>query len=352
MKPTKNKVFCIGCKHHKMLFESQSKADNFIKFNSDEIAEQTGKMPSRSYYCSFCCGWHITSIAGSDKAAARDERDARVWEQLKQAITSKKKKKQITEQPPAKKTKKFPKSEHGYKLRLIAENIDKSIARIESALYTVDIHKLRAQFDILLNLENELRSKSNEYGINIIAIDKRYENISKIKELFFKVFDFFIDCDKRQSYLSSIPEEDKSKRENIIINNIEIVDRINTCFEHINLLSDTTNQDKIRELCNNILTNLIPQLKGGTNQIKQDFRYRAEDIISSLSFKQSFESHYKGLILTIIGHLEDAHNAYNSNDFEECEACLKQAEILLPDTSNEVEVTLYNQIVNLRNLIS
>lgn len=353
MKPTKNQVFCIGCKHHKMLFESQSKADNFIKFNGDEIAEQTGKAPSRSYYCSFCCGWHITSIVDTDKAAARDARDARVWEQLKTAIAPKKKKKQTqADEQPAPKTKKFPKSEQGYKLRLIAENIDRTIARVESALFTADVHKLRAQFDILLNFEKELRSKSAEFGIDIVAIDKRYENISKIKELFFKVFAFFIDNVKRQSYLSSIPEDEKSKRENIIINNIEIVDRINTCFEHINRLSDVNNQDEIRELCNNIIVNLIPQLKGGTNQIKHDFRFKAEEILSGLSFtKQSYEEHYKGLILTIIEHLEDAYKAYNLNDYEECEVFLKQAEILLPETSNEIETTLYRQIVNLRNLI-
>lgn len=283
-----------------MLFESQSKADNFIKFNSDEIAKQTGKAPSRSYYCSFCCGWHITSIADRDKAAVRDERDARVWEQLKTAIAPKKKKKQapIVEQFPAPKNKKFPKSEQGYKLRVIAENIDITIARVESALFTADAHKLRSQFDILLNLEKELRSKSAEFGIDIVAIDKRYENIAKIKELFFKVFDFFVDKDKRQSYLSTVPEDEKSKRENVIINNIEIIDRINTCFEHINLLSDVTNQDEIRELCNNILVVLIPQLKGGTNQIKQDFRFKSEQILSGLPLtKQSSEEHYKGLIL-------------------------------------------------------
>lgn len=328
MKPTKNQVFCIGCKHHKMLFESQSKADNFIKFNSDEIAEQTGKAPTRSYYCSFCCGWHITSIADTEKAAARDERDAQVWEKLKQAIAPKKRKKPVEEQTesPKVKTRKFPKSEEGYKLRVISENIDKTIARVESALFTADIHKLRAQMETLINLENELRSKSSEYKIDITSIDKRYENIAKIKELFSKVFDFFLDSDKRQSYLSALSDEDKSKRENIIINNIEIVEKIDTCFEHINLLSDVTDQEKIRELCNNISANLIPQLKGGTNQIKHDFRFRCEQILASLSFpKQSLDSHYKGLILTIIGHLEKAHEAYNSNDFEECEEYLRQA---------------------------
>ena len=61
MKPSKNRIFCNGCKRHKMLFETQLKADNFIKFNSNDILEETGKAPIRSYYCEFCGGYHVTS---------------------------------------------------------------------------------------------------------------------------------------------------------------------------------------------------------------------------------------------------------------------------------------------------
>lgn len=43
MKPTNNRVYCIGCKHPKMLFESQTKADNFIKFNRDAILRHRRK---------------------------------------------------------------------------------------------------------------------------------------------------------------------------------------------------------------------------------------------------------------------------------------------------------------------
>lgn len=54
MKPVKNKVFCIDCGRTKQLFESESKADNFIKFNGEEILEESAKAPIRSYYCSSC----------------------------------------------------------------------------------------------------------------------------------------------------------------------------------------------------------------------------------------------------------------------------------------------------------
>ena len=61
MKPTKNKVLCLGCSRHKMVFETEAKANNFIKFNKDDIQKQSGYSPQRSYYCSFCDGFHLTS---------------------------------------------------------------------------------------------------------------------------------------------------------------------------------------------------------------------------------------------------------------------------------------------------
>ena len=60
MKP-KNRVYCIGCGRLKLLFETEKKANNFIKFNAEEILEETGKAPDRVYYCKCCGGYHVTS---------------------------------------------------------------------------------------------------------------------------------------------------------------------------------------------------------------------------------------------------------------------------------------------------
>lgn len=60
MKP-KNLVFCNAIDRSKMLFETEKKANNFLRYNSEEILEETGKAPVRSYYCAFCGGWHVTS---------------------------------------------------------------------------------------------------------------------------------------------------------------------------------------------------------------------------------------------------------------------------------------------------
>lgn len=78
MKPTKNKVFCVSCKRPKMLFESQAKADNFILYNKEEIEEENGKAPVRSYYCRLCGGWHVTSSLSEMTKASSERRDKRI----------------------------------------------------------------------------------------------------------------------------------------------------------------------------------------------------------------------------------------------------------------------------------
>lgn len=58
MKP-KNRVMCPDSMKQKMLFESERKANDFIKWNGGEIDTHGGVL--RAYYCPACCGWHISS---------------------------------------------------------------------------------------------------------------------------------------------------------------------------------------------------------------------------------------------------------------------------------------------------
>lgn len=58
MKPTKNRYFCPQSGRVKMKFDTEKKAENFIKFNKKEI--DTGGLELRAYYCATCGGYHIT----------------------------------------------------------------------------------------------------------------------------------------------------------------------------------------------------------------------------------------------------------------------------------------------------
>ena len=54
----KNRVWCPDCGKPKMRFETEKKAENFIKWNGDNLEENNGTL--RAYYCPACCCWHIS----------------------------------------------------------------------------------------------------------------------------------------------------------------------------------------------------------------------------------------------------------------------------------------------------
>lgn len=73
MKPTKNRVFCMECGRSKMLFETEKKAQLFMKFNNEDIATENKNVPVRAYYCDACCGWHLTHISAAFAGPSRTD---------------------------------------------------------------------------------------------------------------------------------------------------------------------------------------------------------------------------------------------------------------------------------------
>jgi hypothetical protein len=84
MKPTKNRVYCKDCGKSKMLFETEKKAETFMKFNSGEIEEESGYKPERCYFCTYCGGWHVTSRKEYLAIKSRTEKVLDLYEQGKQ----------------------------------------------------------------------------------------------------------------------------------------------------------------------------------------------------------------------------------------------------------------------------
>ena len=74
MKPTRNRIYCRDCGRTKMLFETEKKALLFMKFNNEEIAEESDFTPTRAYFCEACGGWHVTHLTEAPAKASRTER--------------------------------------------------------------------------------------------------------------------------------------------------------------------------------------------------------------------------------------------------------------------------------------
>ena len=74
MKPNeRNRVMCPDCGRQKMLFETERKAQDFLRWNAGDIR---GGESLRPYYCKACCGWHLTHVQH------RSEYDSRMDERI------------------------------------------------------------------------------------------------------------------------------------------------------------------------------------------------------------------------------------------------------------------------------
>ena len=56
-----NLIYCTGAGRAKLQFESFEKAVNYIRWNSQEICQESGRAPVRVYWCSKCACFHVTS---------------------------------------------------------------------------------------------------------------------------------------------------------------------------------------------------------------------------------------------------------------------------------------------------
>lgn len=68
----------------KCFFETEKKANTFLKFNADVIEEESGKRPIRSYFCQSCCGWHITSQEDKPNRISRTEKVINLYNKAKE----------------------------------------------------------------------------------------------------------------------------------------------------------------------------------------------------------------------------------------------------------------------------
>jgi len=169
MKPIKNRFFCKDCGKSKMLFETEKKANTFIKFNSDEILSETGFSPTRSYFCLFCNGWHVTSMEEKLNKTSRTEKVLDLYNhELNKKNILREKKAEIRELKIAKNLKQLDDIEENInKIQQyqLTENIDKCIELLNQTLKEFEFAKTKnsnrvRKIDIeekLLLLKKEIR---------------------------------------------------------------------------------------------------------------------------------------------------------------------------------------------------
>jgi NMD protein affecting ribosome stability and mRNA decay len=82
----KKRIMCPDCGRQKMVFESESKANNFIKWNKDSIDHGD---ELRVYYCDACCAYHITHQKYHQSMEGNTDKLIESYNKIKQAHSDK-----------------------------------------------------------------------------------------------------------------------------------------------------------------------------------------------------------------------------------------------------------------------
>lgn len=350
MKPKNNRIFCIGCHHSKMLFATQAKADNFIKFNSEDIAAHSSKVPSRSYYCSFCCGWHVTSIDDDNLAKERDERDAMVWEAIKTKV---KKQAAVSESQTAiiPKRKKLPATTEGYHIKRMLLDTDSLSLKIINAMLRTDYEAAENLINDAKILYEEVLAKSAEYGIDCTIIDKRGDKLSALEEDLCFVKSLIGNPDARQEYLDNAERGKNKNRRPIFVESLHCLELIESLFVVAVEAAEIKDREKVTELCAEIEHYLKHGVKALGVHKRSLYRQRMNELLkrSEQSAEEQADSLYRVLVISVIKHVEQAYGALQSSDFVSFEKHLSKAEDIMPEAYDENIRLLSSQIAKLRS---
>lgn len=337
MKPTNNRVYCIGCKHPKMLFETQTKADNFIKFNRDEIASSSDKVPARSYYCSFCCGWHVTSVEDESKAEANEKRDEHTWNQIMSL-----------------RRKKLPLTEEGQKLSEMLVATQSLIQKCQRQLLLTNLGQaLELMKDLVLEF-SIIEDRARRQKIDSARIDKQRVKIKALQTIFDIVDEYDIDSETRQEYLGRDLESTNELVRNYFQNK-EFVEDIKHKFSDLENGQTNISLEEYNQRCGVIASALNTYKGKGLSAVKQMFQEKLNGLRGKNpqeTTPQNKTPNHNTTYLSIIDLLEQAYSAVNESDFSRCENLIKTAECLMPDTSDEISQTLWSQIQGLKDQLT
>lgn len=274
-----------------MLFEEKKNADNFIRFNKDEIFEENGIAPVRSYYCVFCSGWHVTSTPSLEHGEEQDKRDRDLIEStinIKRDISS------------------------------FTASVNQKITDIKGAIYLsdddYDIYKEYEYCRILL--PELMRISSTGTGAKLL------QQIYMLSDVISAFTDIkHMDLPELRKYIDTLGA---SSEKFILIRRYALKRFVTlSLIEAINLY-ESGHFDKAIE----IKEKLLSMLKEVDGMYKKKFARKCKQIINEVFYQISFSSQkkeskqlldkYKDKLLLLINNLERINEEFENLNFSVC----------------------------------
>lgn len=320
-----------------MLFETKSKADNFIKYNKEIILEEKGYAPVRSYYCEFCCGYHVTSNSSIEVGERLNKKEHELLLQFS------------------------PTNFGDLDFNDFYNDVLIKISQAESLLYEgnfqkveqlhKEIYNLRIKNKVLLRLPAQKRDKFLRLSQKIDSLHSFAERIKEITEKNDDVLNEYLSCEHpSEEQISLIP----------IIKGILLMRQVLKEIAAIQILIDEGNTTKAQELKDDLRHTVANRedvrknMKTACNKIINEIEYkisqkRKEIIATTPPIEEKIlinsplqeRPSYKTTIVEIINILEEVKTCFDDGNIEFCETKIDVADFLfseidVEDTNTEI----------------
>ena len=332
MKPVNNRIYCIGCRHTKMLFETESKANNFIKFNASEFDDDR-KVPVRSYYCAFCGGWHVTSLEEGEQSKASEERDALMMK----AVESH-----------SKGTLKLTTEGRDIKSRI--SQIAQTLEKCRQELLKGHQSSAKEWLDVAGRMFLSIEAISMQKNFQNPAIATCRSKILSYEVIFDQLDDPTFDEGAKKIYL-----QESNNKYGVLwkfLKVVEVKETMERIFSEAVEAKSGNDYERLDSLCVEMKTVLEQKGIDGISSIRKEFNEKIEKLIKDIPNrnlkKMALSLQDKKLLLSIIETLEEARRFLEIGQPDKCANLLKTAECLMPDNGTDEEAILWYHINQLR----
>ena len=346
----------MGCLRPKMLFESEEKARNFIKFNAGEISERSRHVPVRGYYCQFCGGWHVTS-ADESNASDKEKQDAQLWESMRlerqgsvaQAKnTDDRSLKYMVEVIGWKRRKSVPTAEQ-LELRRLGQRLGDLHGQVMSAMKSVEYARAEALINESRETCSKLKQRVDEYGDGQQMYDKAFRNMQDDMDLLNVIKGLINDKDARRKYLDSLSGRVQNKFIKRIVHNLSAMELIDEQCGLATALIQNGEYDAAKEIVRNIRV-----YKSGIRGAKVASKKADRKLLDVMElFPKESKHERQNQFIAVIEHLEQAHAAYRMDDYLVCVEHVEEAKRLMPKKADDATASfLWAKIASLDSLFN
>lgn len=344
MKP-KNLIYCRAIRRSKMLFDTESKANNFLNFNSEEILEETGKAPVRSYYCTLCGGWHVTSNPSKEIG---EQIDTELQNKIERIISLRKEAKKKTA------VKKDTPEEESIKNRIMKRLEDFYVLLVSGRFNDAEDTLDNCKFDLddldLLFCRHDKADKQIKKALGLLQIYKDMQKLS----------------DKSKLAMSKLIMPNKIQREAICaIRNMKLAEELNSVLENKASLIACADETIVTDILNSCKSKIETLSGTGSSETQkyyteqlsqiresrrrtsvntpkktitapevepeepfQDIKeprneYEAEDLLEPLP------SNYAQELMSLIDRVMNIRNLYNEGNYSECQSEIEICHLIL-----------------------